>query len=83
MINLDPAAKTILEENRTVSTSAGALIEYNMNRMVDYIDATSTADYGDLTNSYKKLFPIDTIYKPNRPMLPGIKYLIYTVNNSI
>jgi hypothetical protein len=82
MINLDPAAKTILEENRTISTSAGALIEYNMNRMVDYIDATSTADYGDLTNSYKKLFPIDTIYKPNRPMLPGIKYLIYTVNNT-
>lgn len=82
MIELNETVKNILKTSRSISTSAGALIEYNMNRMVDYIDATSTANYGDLTNSYKKLFPIDTIYKPNRPMLPGIKYLIYTVNNT-
>jgi len=82
MIELDEDAKNLLKTGRSISTSAGALIEYNMNTMVDHISATSNADYGDLTNSYKKLFPIDTIYKPFRPLLPGIKYLIYTVNNT-
>ena len=82
MINLDPQAKTILQSKTTVSTSAGATFEYNMNTMVDHIKATTTATYGQFTNAYQKLFPIDTIYKPNRPMLPGIKYLIYTVNNT-
>lgn len=82
MIQLNETVKNILKTSRSISTSAGALIEYNMNNMVNHISATSNADYGDLTNSYKKLFPIDTIYKPFRPLLPGIKYLIYTLNNT-
>lgn len=82
MIQIDEAAKDILKYSTSVSTSAGALIEYNMNTMVDHISATSNANHGSFTNSYQKLFPIDTIYKPYRPVIPGIKYLIYTVNNT-
>jgi len=82
MIQLNETVKNILKTSRSISTSAGALIEYNMNNMVNHISGTSNANYGDLTNAYNKLFPIDTIYKPFRPLLPGIKYLIYTVGNT-
>lgn len=82
MIELNETVKNILKTSRSISTSAGALIEYNMNNMVNHISATSNANYGDFTNAYNKLFPIDTIYKPFRPLLPGIKYLIYTVGNT-
>lgn len=78
MITVLPANKDLLKKGSTIKTSAGATMEYNLNSMVEYIKATSTAAEHAYTDAYKKLFPIDTIYKPFRPLAPGIKYLVYT-----
>ena len=83
MISVSNTTKDLLKKGSLISTSAGATIEYNLNSMVEYIKATTTP--ADIANPYgpafKKLFPIDTIYKPFRPLSPGIKYLVHTDNN--
>lgn len=80
MITVPDATKNLLKKASTISTSAGAELEYNLNSMVEYIKATTNP--AEITNAYsnafKKLFPIDTIYKPFRPVSPGIKYLVHT-----
>jgi hypothetical protein len=84
MISVSNTTKDLLKKGSLISTSAGATIEYNLNSMVEYIKATTTP--ADIANPYgpafKKLFPIDTIYKPFRPLSPGIKYLVHTDNNT-
>jgi hypothetical protein len=82
MITASSTIKDILKYNTTVSTTAGARIEYNLNTMVRYIKANSSGTDHALSGAFKKLFPIDTIYKPFRPLLPGIKYYIYTTETS-
>ena len=83
MISVSNSLKDLLKSNSVISTSAGALIEYNLNSMVEYIKATSYgADHENYSKAFKKLFPIDTLYKPFRPLSPGIKYLIHTTNNT-
>ena len=82
MISASNTVKDILKYNTTVDTSAGAIIEYNLNTMVEYIKAESLGADHVLSKAFKKLFPIDTIYKPFRPLEPGIKYLIYTDGNT-
>ena len=84
MISASDSVKDILRSSSNVNTSAGALIEYNLNTMVDKITATSSGldHVSTLSNAFKKLFPIDTIYKPWRPVSPGIKYYIYTTETS-
>lgn len=83
MISASNAIENLLKSSNHISTSAGALIEYNLNTMVENIKATSLgADHVNYTEAFKKLFPIDTIYKPFRPVSPGIKYLIYTSDNT-
>ena len=79
MITVSNATKDLLKKSYTLDTSAGATIEYNLNSMVEYISATSSALTNSYSNAFKKLFPIDTIYKPFRPLSPGIKYLVYTL----
>lgn len=82
MISASPTTQDILKKAYLVSTSAGATIEYNLNSMVEDISATSDAMENAYTPAFQKLFPIDTIYKPFRPLAPGIKYLIHTDNNT-
>jgi len=82
MISASPATQDTLKKGYSVSTSAGATIEYNLNSMVEDISATSDAMTNAYTAAFQKLFPIDTIYKPFRPLSPGIKYLINTLNNT-
>jgi hypothetical protein len=78
MISANTATLDLLKKGSVVSTSAGATIEYNLNTMVEYITATSDALENTYEAAFKKLFPIDTIYKPFRPLSPGIKYLVHT-----
>ena len=80
MISVPEATKNLLKKASTISTSAGAELEYNLNSMVEYISATTNpANIANpYSNAFKKLFPIDTIYKPFRPVSPGIKYLVHT-----
>jgi hypothetical protein len=78
MITVEPATKNLLKTGLNVSTSASAELEYNLNSMVEHITATSSALTNTFAAAFKKLFPIDTIYKPFRPVSPGIKYLVHT-----
>ena len=80
MIAASDSVKDLLKSSSNISTSSGAFFEYNLNTMVDKITATSSGldHVSSLSNAFKKLFPIDTIYKPWRPVSPGIKYYIYT-----
>lgn len=82
MISASDSLKNLLKSSSSVTATAGALIEYNLNTMVEYIKAESSGADHSLSKAFKKLFPIDTIYKPFRPLEPGIKYLIYTNNNT-
>jgi hypothetical protein len=68
-------AKNALEQNTSINLNAGCTFEYNMNSMVDNIVVTGadiTKD--DLSKPFKKLFPIDSIIKPARPIGAGVKY---------
>lgn len=82
MISASDSLKNLLKSSSSVTATAGVLIEYNLNTMVEYIKAESSGADHSLSKAFKKLFPIDTIYKPFRPLEPGIKYLIYTTNNT-
>jgi hypothetical protein len=78
MISVSTATEDLLKKGYSIPTSAGATIEYNLNSMVEYISATSDAMENAYSVAFQKLFPIDTIYKPFRPLSPGIKYLVNT-----
>lgn len=84
MITVSNTTKNLIKKGSSIPISASATMEYNLNSMVEYIKATTTP--ADIVNTYagafKKLFPIDTIYKPFRPLSPGIKYLVYTKDAS-
>jgi hypothetical protein len=82
MIEASTTTKDLLKKGYSIATSAGATIEYNLNSMVEYISATSDAMANPYTVAFQKLFPIDTIYKPLRPLSPGIKYLVNTTGNT-
>ncbi len=82
MIPVSTATRDLLKKGYSISTSAGATIEYNLNSMVENVSATSDAMTNNYSVAFKKLFPIDTIYKPFRPLSPGIKYLVHTTNST-
>lgn len=70
-----PAAKTKLDQSTSINLNIGCTIEYNMNRLVDNITVTG-ADIvrPDGSKPFKKLFPVDSIIKANRPLGAGVKY---------
>ncbi len=78
MINVSSAVKDVFKKEYSVLVSTGGTIEYNLNNMVDKITATSSGTDHSLSNAFKNLFPIDSIYSTYRPVKPGIKYYIYT-----
>lgn len=81
MIAASESLKTLLQQQSAIIINAGCTIEYNMNTLVDNIVVSgaqiSRTDAGG--NSYfpfKKLFPIDTVIKQNRPIKAGIRHAI-------
>jgi hypothetical protein len=70
-----PAAKTKLEQSTSLNLNIGCTIEYNMNRLVDNV-VIAGADFvkPDGSKPFKKLFPVDSIIKANRPIGAGVKY---------
>ena len=81
MITASETLKTLLEEQNTLFINTGCTLEYNMNSLVDgitvsgaQISRTDTA--GNTYFPFQKLFPVDTVVKPNRPIGAGIKYAI-------
>lgn len=79
MIIANDNVKSILDKSTSTNLQAGCTFEYNMNSLVDNITVASPNDYATINGSkpFKKLFPIDTIIKPFRPVGAGIKYGIY------
>lgn len=82
MISASNSVKDLFKKNYAINVNVGGTIEYNLNNMIDKITATSNGTDHALSNAFKNLFPIDTIYSPNRPLSPGIKYYIYTTETS-
>lgn len=85
MIQVSNDLKDLFEKNHTVKIGSGALLEHNMNSMLQNITVTTTStdqDYiGQVTptikiNPFKKLFPVDSIIKPFRPREGGVKYYV-------
>lgn len=81
MISSSNELKTVLEQDSTLLINGGCTFEYNMNALVDNIvmngaQISRTDAAGNPYQPFKKLFPIDTVIKPNRPIKAGIKYAI-------
>ena len=77
------ALQNIFKNNLSINSSVSCTIEYNMNSMLDGISATYdngleakyVTDPNGQVNTYKMLFPIDSVIKPFRPKNSGVKYL--------
>ena len=81
MIPLTETAKNTLEQNVSVTYGTSILFEYNMNSLIDNIvvtgaQITKTDSSGASYTPFKKLFPVDSIIKPFRPVGAGLKYAI-------
>lgn len=87
------ALENVFYNDRTIKTQVGAIVEYNMNSLIDNITVTSTITDTNYTstidnwvngkpNPFKKLFPIDSVVKPFRPIFSGINYYILPANGT-
>lgn len=89
MISSSTDLRKLLYSSNSININSGCTIEYNMNNMLDNITATTVStdqDYKDgvesiagttvKLNAYKKLFPVDSIIKPFRPLRSGAKYYL-------
>jgi hypothetical protein len=78
--------QNLFKQQSSVRINVGCTIEYNMNSMLDSITVSYPASMDQYyaksengkINTYKKLFPIDSIIRPFRPLYSGVKYLIWT-----
>ncbi|NDB60530.1 hypothetical protein EB001_19090, partial [bacterium] len=79
MISTNSYVTDIFKKNTSVQTGVGCYIEYNMNSMCELTSSDISGPEQNLVSGrdvFKKLFPIDTIIKPFRPVSAGIKYAI-------
>ena len=81
MISASNELKTVLEQDTTLVINSGCTLEYNMNSLLDNITLTGAQINrldvaGNAYQPFKKLFPIDSVVKPVRPIGAGIKYAI-------
>ena len=68
------ALKTLWETSYNLKTGIGCTIEYNINSMIN--NPTVEGPSIIATSPFKKLFPVDSIAKANRPAVAGIKYYV-------
>jgi hypothetical protein len=87
MIDASVNLKNALAQSVSITTFPVCEIEHNMNSLIDGVTVVSTSTTEDYvsgitqwsntkSNPFKKLFPIDSILQPMRPMYPGAKYFI-------
>ena len=87
MIAASVNLKNALAQSVSITALPVCEIEHNMNSLIDGITIVSTSTdtqyrsgitgWSDTkSNPFKKLFPIDSILQPMRPMYPGAKYFI-------
>jgi hypothetical protein len=80
-VSVDPKVKDVFEKNTSISMNVGATIDININTMIDWDNVTTPVTGNadtviDGRTPFKKLFPIDTVIKPNRPLSAGVRYAI-------
>jgi len=86
-VSVDAKVKDVFEKNTSILMNVGATIDININTMIDWDNVTTpvTGNSDTVINErtpFKKLFPIDTVVKPNRPLSAGVRYAISgDVNN--
>lgn len=78
---VDQKVKDVFEKNTSISMNVGATLDINLNTMIDWDNVTTPVTGNADTvisgrTPFKKLFPIDTVIKPNRPLSAGVKYAI-------
>lgn len=94
MIASSDSLKNIFKQQKSIKADVGCEIEYNMNSLIDGITVVSATPDNTYTsqisgwplgkaNPYKKLFPIDSILKPFRPVQSGIKYFVFLPNDTV
>ena len=94
MITASESLKNIFKQQKSIKADVGCEIEYNMNSLIDGITVVSATPDSSYTsqiagwpsgkaNPYKKLFPIDSILKPFRPVQSGIKYFVFLPNDTV
>ena len=80
MITASTELKNVLKQNSSIRAGVGCLIEYNMNLLTNLDETNITGpSYATIggKEAYKKIFPLDTIIKSNRPAFAGVKYAIF------
>lgn len=71
------ALEELFKTSSNIKSHAGCTIEYNINSMVnDPVVNVGAATQSVETTPFKKLFPVDTIVKANRPIGAGVRYYI-------
>lgn len=95
MITASNDLKNVFYNSASVIINTGCTIEYNMNHLIDDIAVSTTSTDSEYIaqvdaaagntvrlNPFKKLFPVDSIVKPFRPVSSGIKYYILLPNDT-
>lgn len=88
------ALQNIFKQQKSITIDAACEIEYNMNSMIDgitVVSATPDISYtsqisgwpSGKANPYKKLFPVDSVVKPFRPLQSGIKYVVFLPGDTL
>lgn len=80
MITASTELKNVLKQNSSIRAGVGCLVEYNMNLLTNLDETNITGpSYATIggKEAYKKIFPLDTIIKSNRPAFAGVKYAIF------
>ena len=79
MITSSQTVTNLLKSSRSIKMGTACDIEYNINSMINFASDSivTPSDYvTDQRKRFKKLFPLDSIIKTNRPQSAGIKYYI-------
>jgi hypothetical protein len=80
MITAPSALQDHLKQSSSIKMLPGCTIEYNMNALTnlteDSITGPSYAVVGG-KDAFKKIFPLDSVIKANRPLYAGVKYAIF------
>lgn len=80
MITVPSALQDHLKQSSSIKIIPGCTIEYNMNALTNLTSASITGpSYAVIggKEAFKKIFPLDSVIKSNRPSYAGVKYAIF------
>jgi hypothetical protein len=80
MITAPSALQNYLKQSSSIKMLPGCTIEYNMNALTNLTESSITGPSYAVVggkDAFKKIFPLDSIIKSNRPAYAGVKYAIF------